>query len=90
MKMDTVFVECDCHLPSHVAQLRAFELDDDYVGGEIAIMLNHYLPWYKRILPAIGYLFGKREAEFDSVLVNREQTAQVVEWANYVHSRRPI
>ena len=49
--------ECDCGdiTNDHVTKVWVDKEEDDVC---IYSSLNHYLPWYKRVLPAIKYLLG--------------------------------
>lgn len=61
--IQTEFFDCACHSKEH---LIAFEYvpDDNLLSTHIS--LNHYLPWYKRIVVAFKYVFSiKRNGHSD-------------------------
>lgn len=58
------FFECACHSFDHTLRF-VLDLDEQQDEDEIAfptlyteIQLNHYIPWYKRIILGIKYIFG--------------------------------
>lgn len=60
---------CSCYSPEHTAIFTVDPGEDpeQLKEGDIPwppemyvdLQLNNYLPWYKRIIPAIRFLFGK-------------------------------
>lgn len=57
---ETLIVTCECHNVEHNIIL---EVDfcgglDEYPIADLHVQMNHYLPWYKRIIPAFWYLLG--------------------------------
>ena len=51
------YVECRCGTIEHTLR---FILDKQEKEVYSEIQLNHYMPWYKRILPGIKYIFGSK------------------------------
>lgn len=47
--------KCACGAPSHTTDIL---IDKEHKEVLIYASLNHYLPWYKRLLPAIRYVLG--------------------------------
>jgi len=64
--------KCDCGDPTddHVTKVWIDKEDGDVC---IYSSLNHYLPWYKRVLPSIKYLFG-----IDNTFIHYKETFQNV------------
>jgi hypothetical protein len=58
--------------------------DGTYAAG-VDLALNHHRPWYKRIWPALQYVFGHRSADYVEALVAREQVDKVLDWAKKVN-----
>ena len=79
----TVFF-CDCMMPEH-----NFIVETDPYDKEIrvSVNLNHYLPFYKRIIPAIRYIFGpKYVLGYDEVLLcekDRDELVDLLKDFNY-------
>jgi hypothetical protein len=69
-----VIVECACNNPEHVL---AFTLDTKEAELIIEKRFMHYLPWHKRILKAIRYIFGYNpEFMFDCTIINDPEQAR--------------
>ena len=52
------YIECECGDFAHIIR---FTIDDEYTCESpisLETRLNHYLPWYKRLVQAVRYLFG--------------------------------
>jgi len=61
--------ECTCMTFDHNVR---FEVDNEIGTISISVPLNHWLPWWKRLLLAIKYVFGKTEryGHYDTVQLN--------------------
>ena len=67
--MNKVFTfKCGCGDPTddHVVKVWVDKEDMDVC---LYASLNHYLPWYKRLLPAVKYLFG-----IDNTFIHYQET----------------
>lgn len=76
-----LYIRCACHTPEH-----HFILHDgpDYNGDYepwvyLETHLFNYLPWYKRIWPAIRYIFGykSRYGNFDSINIGEKDMVKI-------------
>lgn len=72
-------VHCECGDLAHVIKFYRIEWDywteDVEYGAEF--LLNHYLPWYKRIVPSLKYLFGYPGVGFDSVILRKSDLQRI-------------
>jgi len=57
---------CQCATESHQV---SFEIDSEIVQFYVVPRLNDYLPWYKRIVNAVKYVFAikNRDDDYDCV-----------------------
>ena len=54
-----IHLDCDCHSPEHIIRYSLWAWDyNDRPEMFVEVQAGHYLPWYKRIWPAIKYMFG--------------------------------
>jgi len=59
-----IYLLCDCHDLDHLMRL-LYWIDTTKDGSkeicflELEAVLNHYLPWYKRVYKALLYILGK-------------------------------
>lgn len=51
----TEYFECQCHSDEHTLK---FSLDEDDGSLYTSVFLHDYKPWYKKVWPAIKYIFG--------------------------------
>ena len=70
------YIECNCSSEEHVLR---FIVDKE----EDAVYVHHFLangPWYKRIMPGIKYIFGKKSkyGHFDETVLDREQAHRLI------------
>ena len=63
--------KCDCRDNTHNTKVLVDKDNDEVL---LYASLNHYLPWYKRLLPAVKYLFG-----IDNTFVQYTETYMNVE-----------
>jgi hypothetical protein len=72
--------QCDCGDLTHVIRFYKYvwtpELDVEY---GIEFLLNHYLPWHKRIIPAIKYLFGSPWVGYDSIMLQEADREKIID-----------
>jgi hypothetical protein len=90
---ESVPMVCACGSLDHVIQ---FHMDEEYGELHIDVMLNHYLPWWRRLWLACRYVTGwgagPVRARYDSFLfderdlgalegaIRRIQVARVASW----------
>jgi len=73
------YFECMCHSPEHVLRV---EIDEDFKCVVFTTYLDHYLPWYKRIIVAIRYVLGFEPSQyghFSETLLKDEDTKKLIE-----------
>lgn len=71
---------CDCGDISHQFVANLDILDEDWQHITIEVKLNRNLPWYKRFLVALSYLFGSkpcRFGDFDEIVLARKHAPQL-------------
>lgn len=78
--MELRHLDCDCHLPEHSVRFYWWVGDNDpdfqYLGLEV--QMAGYLPWYKRILPAINYfLFGGIHCGWSETFIRETQAEEL-------------
>jgi hypothetical protein len=56
-KRDSLLLHCGCNYVGHLFEIGKFDCDDDYY---VTITLDHYLPWYKRVMLGVQYIFGRK------------------------------
>lgn len=47
--------DCQCHYYEHCVR---FTLDDEDGDVCVEVRMNHFLPWWKRLWVAVGYVLG--------------------------------
>jgi hypothetical protein len=59
MEDKVLHLDCECNSPEHITRYSLWYWGDD-VPPEllVEVQAGHYLPWYKRIVVAIKYIFG--------------------------------
>lgn len=62
---------CDCGAPEHQF-IVTWDTDPMEHDMYVEVRLNNYLPWYKRIRAALGFIFKKGEANYDVVILNKD------------------
>jgi hypothetical protein len=86
--MLTHYFECQCSDYNHVFRF-CHDLSDNSVMLEVNI--NHYLPWYKRVLEAIRYVFkmDRVHGHFDVTIMRPEDMNNLAllvdDYFNYDH-----
>lgn len=92
-KMDVLeYFECDCHSSKH-----SFTFGDspDIEGNftdpvYLHIHMAQYMPWYKRIVPAIRYILGHKSkyGDWDSVLLKQNDLERLKRLLDQAIERR--
>ena len=63
------FFECECHAREHMVVDGVY----DFSGGPpdffMEVTADNHLPWYRRIWPAIKYIFGQPSLKWHDVLI---------------------
>lgn len=61
--------ECSCSSFDHNVR---FEVDEEMGHISISVPLNHWLPWWKRLILAVKYVFKRTEryGHYDTVMLN--------------------
>jgi hypothetical protein len=82
---------CNCSSLEHHL---IFHFDPELGSNDLMFVnmnLNHYLPWYKRILRAVGYVFGRksRYGDYDEVVLTREQVERIRDRFNFALENMP-
>ena len=59
--MNHLITICDCHDPHHMMAFYYDEENDpEFDELYVETQLNQALPWWKRVIVAVGYVLGKR------------------------------
>lgn len=69
---------CECSHPFH-----QLVLDKDSDGSlVISYQLNHYLPWYKRLINAIYYVLGwdRDKLDYNEIWLNTDEQKELVKF----------
>lgn len=79
--MERKHFECDCTEVSHMIRITK-DLYWEQAGGCALIIetqLNYHLPWYKRLWPAVKYVFGMRctVAPWAETILNKKQVEEL-------------
>lgn len=74
MNNEVKFLECVCKDNSHLVVIKCETWDNNSPEIHIGYQLNSYLPWYKRIVHAVRYVFGKRndESAWDTTILTED------------------
>lgn len=69
---------CECTEMSHTLFVDVFN-DGDYAQFDIGYLLSQYLPWYKRILVAIKYIFNitNEKQHFSAILLGTKNVEEL-------------
>lgn len=72
----TTYFECQCRSPEHTIR---FWYDAREVELSTEVQLNHYLPWWKRVLAAVKYVFGiSTYPHFDSFIMKSDDVERLM------------
>ena len=71
--------DCACGNMSHAVRFYA-DHDPDYREFGIEIMLNHYLPWHKRLIAGVKYIFGwtSKFSHYDAWILSRFDRSRLI------------
>lgn len=69
---DTLILDCACHSPEHIIRFSLYDWDSDFPELLVEVQANHHLPWYKRIVPSVKYLFGAPSLRWHDAMVKDE------------------
>ena len=74
---DNVYIECQCSSDEHLMILKDV-VDEDFACVIVSMHLAP-LPWYKRIIHAIRYIFGYRNAygDFAEIILDKKQVTKI-------------
>lgn len=76
------YMECDCRDSDHLVRFYADD-DPEWRTLGVSVQLSHYLPWWRRILVALDYIFGPAKApHFVDAVWTPEQIAPMIAFLN--------
>jgi hypothetical protein len=78
--MHAIFV-CDCFSPEHMVKVDLYVWPDADPDFCMSVTADLHLPWYRRILAAIKYIFGYPSLSWHDVLL---KPADVVKLENII------
>lgn len=55
---DTLILDCECGSAEHIIRFSLYDWDTDFPEFLVEVQASHFLPWYKRLVVSIKYLFG--------------------------------
>jgi len=81
--MSRKIVPCDCGDLTHVISVEA---DVDFFNGfqcselYVSVMMNSYLPWYKRVWLALNYILKRDIARYQyvNIMIVKEEDLQTI------------
>jgi hypothetical protein len=85
MKMNKKYIECECQSFDHIGRFVWF--DDEKMDEHWALYfdfeLDHYLPWYKRIMAALRFIFKKESiGQYDCLILNQQAVVDLRDFLN--------
>ena len=63
------FFQCECHTREHMVVVNIYGWDSDDPDFIMAVTADHHLPWYRRIWPAIRYVFGQPSLRWHDIII---------------------
>lgn len=71
--MEDHYFECACHSPEH-RLVFTIDKEEGFEQLYTEVFLHNYRPWYRRIWPALRYVFGYKckYGHFDTFLMKNE------------------
>lgn len=80
---DSFDLKCNCEYNRD--HLTRFELCDDFEDVIVGSSMNHYLPWYKRVVIGLKYILGiDNTYQYTESIVNKEEMVRLYEWVENV------
>jgi hypothetical protein len=79
-KDKSIILQCGCHNIGHLLKIGKFEDEEDYY---VTVTLDHFLPWYKRLVLGIRYILGRKPDNimFVEIWMNRHQMDEIFKFA---------
>lgn len=77
--MKSYYIECMCQSLEHTIRV-CVDKEDEFTPLWIDVHLIQYRPWYKRVWPAIRYIFGHKSkfGDFDTCCLERAQAEKII------------
>ncbi len=77
-KIEDVLI-CECTNAEHCVIIQAAEWDNGDRDVFLSIHLSPYLPWYKRIINAVRYIFGYRCSfgDFNEIILSKNHIVKL-------------
>lgn len=82
-------LKCACgDTKEHIA-IFDFDEQDWKDTLSVGLYLNHYLPWYKRLVLAVKYVLGidNTYQHYVEGIYNKDEVARLRDWLNTVHDK---
>jgi len=80
--MTITYINCKCSSFSHTIRVADIDYEPLKPAVVIEVKLNHEIPWYKRILVAIRYVFRLESNEYSETILEREQMQELRDFLN--------
>ena len=80
-----IYIECGCRNPDHLLIMSYDIEDDDFDDLFIYKGLNHYLPFWKRLIIGVRYILGmrnKHKIHFAETVVNEDEVKEMKKFLN--------
>jgi hypothetical protein len=79
-------LKCECGDKSHIAVVEFDCSGGWYDSLTVGLGMNHYLPWYKRLVIGFKYVFGMDNTfqQYVEVVCDKESVQQLSEWIETV------
>lgn len=81
------YYECQCSTPEHLIVFKLIDKDDDTICATIHLSK---LPFYKRVVNGIKYIFGYscQYGHFDEFLIDTDTAKRMIKMLNYFQKNR--
>ena len=86
--MTDLYLDCSCHLNEHRIRFYREKYEGPHVLAGIEVHLNQHHSFFKRLLIAVKYIFGRKNDYgcFDDFLFNEEDLEKLEEWCKRTKS----
>jgi hypothetical protein len=97
MNDNGLFLRCTCHSLDHLIHVESADEPGSPDVVSMSVSLNHYKPWYRRLLAAVKYVFKigseSGDSHYDCTILDVDQAKtlrDLLTTAIYVYEDRRI
>lgn len=82
-------LKCECGDTKDHLVILEFDEQDWKDTVTIGLYMNHYLPWYKRLVNAVKYVFGidNTYQHYVEAMYNKKTIGELRKWLDQIHGR---